>query len=249
MNKNDAIINPVKGKKTPYLSPVAVMVSSQTDIDMLCNLTSLCDAYARTLMMSKVHIGYDSATDFSVTGPVVGAPYAVMLLETLVAWGAQKIIFLGWCGAISHKVRIGDIIVPTGAVIDEGTSRHYHADEGDIARPSPDMVQKTKDHLKESKTAFHEGVIWSTDAIYRETREKVRRFQTEGVLAVEMELSALFTVGKFRNIEVGGLLIVSDELSTLKWQVGFKDERFRQSRVALLERIDSLCQTLLQTQP
>jgi len=48
-----------------------------------------------------------------VVGPFVGAPYAAMLLETLIAWDVEKIIFFGWCGAISHDVKIGDIIIPT----------------------------------------------------------------------------------------------------------------------------------------
>ena len=55
----------------------------------------------------------------------MGAPYAVMILETLAAWGAKQVIFLGWCGAISATVSIGDILVPTLAWIDEGTSRAY----------------------------------------------------------------------------------------------------------------------------
>ncbi|MDM8551357.1 nucleoside phosphorylase [Desulfobacterales bacterium HSG2] len=245
MQKDDAIINPVKGKSAPDLAPVTVMTSSQSDLDLLCDLSGLCDSHFKNLMMSRIYPGYDNYIDFSVAGPVVGAPYAVMLLESLIVWGAQKIIFWGWCGAISPQVKIGDIIVPTGAIIDEGTSKHYHADENEIAKPSDRVAEKTKAVLRESNLAFHEGVVWSTDAIYRETCEKVEHFQAKDVLAVEMEMSALFTVGKFRNVEVGGILVVSDELSALQWNIGFKDKRFKQSRMAVAEGIDHLCQKLL----
>ncbi len=242
MDHNDAIINPVKGKKTPNLGPLAVMVSSQTDLDALLKRTGLGEEYYKSLMMSRVYIGYDSSRGFSLTGPAVGAPYGVMLLETLIVWGAQKIIFLGWCGAISPAVKTGDIIVPSGAVIDEGTSRHYHADEKKSAIPSSVLAEKIKAQLSKSGLDFHEGMVWSTDAIYRETREKVRHFQSKNVLAVEMEMSALFTVGSFRNVEVAGILVVSDELSALTWQPGFKNERFGKSRRAVVEILNQLCQ-------
>ncbi|QTA89455.1 nucleoside phosphorylase [Desulfonema magnum] len=242
--QNDAIINPVKGKKAPNLGPVAVMVSSETDLRFISGLMNLEGNNFTNLAMSKLYTGDDDLGNFSAVGPLVGAPYAAILLEPLIAWGAQKIIFFGWCGAISHDIKIGDIIIPSGAVIDEGTSKHYNADESEIAKPSPHIVEKTKDALRKRDITFREGVIWSTDAIYRETREKVEDFQTKNVLAVDMELSALFTVGKFRNVEVGAVLVVSDELSTFKWNPGFKNERFKQSRVAVTEVIHSLCQAI-----
>ena len=67
---------------------------------------------------------------------------------------------------------------------------------------------------------------------YRETPSKVKYFQGKDALGVEMETSALFTVGSFRNVEVGGILVVSDELSTYKWKTGFSDNRFKESRRA-----------------
>lgn len=229
------------------MGPVTVMVSSQSDLDMICRLANRDEDYFKNVMMSRLYFGYDSKTPFSLAGPVVGAPYAVMLLETIVAWGAKKIIFIGWCGAISPDVSIGDIIIPTGAIIDEGTSKHYDANEYEIAMPSPRLTQSIGDVLRERNILFHEGTIWSTDAIYRETPRKVSYYQGRDVLAVEMEMSALFTVGKFRNAEVSGILVVSDELSTLTWHPGFNDERFRQSRRNVAEVMNSLCQTL-QTQ-
>lgn len=242
MTETDAIINPVKGKNAPSLGSVAAMISSQADLDSLCAMTGMEDAYFKRVMMSKIYAGYDSTVNFSLAGPVVGAPYGVMLLETLIVWGAQNILFFGWCGSISPDVRIGDIIVPTGAFIDEGTSKHYNADENKMAVPCPDFTEQIKTALKEKGLSFHEGPVWSTDAIYRETREKVEHFQSKRCLAVEMELSALFTVGKFRNANVGGLLVVSDELSSFTWCPGFKDPIFQESRMAVAEVINNLCQ-------
>ncbi|MBW1644218.1 MAG: nucleoside phosphorylase [Deltaproteobacteria bacterium] len=239
-SRSDEIVTPVKGKSSPNLGPVAVMVSTQADLSLFCNLTDLDEKKYRNLFVSRLYVSNTAEAGFSVVGPFVGAPYAAMLLETLVAWGAEKIIFFGWCGAISHDVKIGDVIIPTGAIIDEGTSKHYHQEEDGVSRPSSYILKNTKEALIKAGLAFHEGVVWSTDAIYRETSEKVKYYQAKDILAVEMELSALFTVGKFRNVQMGGILVVSDELSTLKWQPGFKEQHFKESRKAVIEVIKEI---------
>ncbi len=241
---DDAIIKPVKGKNSPKLGPVAVMVSSEIDLRFLCGLMALNENDFRNLFLSRLYVGDSSTKDFSLSGPLIGAPYATMLMESLIAWGARKIIFFGWCGAVSHRVKIGDIIVPTCAIIDEGTSKGYCADENSISRPSGPVLAKTKEVLTKSDLEFHEGIIWTTDAIYRETREKVEYFQAKDAIAVEMEMSALFTVGKYRNVEVGGIFVVSDELATFEWRPGFREKRFKKSRMAVCEVISSLCQVL-----
>ena len=239
-SRSDEIVTPVKGKNSPNLGPVAVMVSTQADLSLFCNLTDLDEEKYRNLFVSRLYFGNTAEAGFAVVGPFVGAPYAAMLLETLIAWGAEKIIFFGWCGAISHDVKIGDIIIPTGAIIDEGTSKHYDQEEDSVSRPSSYILKNTKEALKNGSLSFHEGIVWSTDAIYRETCEKVIYYQEKDILAVEMELSALFTVGKFRNVQIGGILVVSDELSTLKWQPGFKEQRFKESRKAVVEVIKEI---------
>ena len=65
--------------------------------------------------------------DQSITlaGPAPGAPYAVMVLEKLIALGVQTVVALGWCGSLKPEVRIGDLIIPESAHSEEGTSGHY----------------------------------------------------------------------------------------------------------------------------
>ncbi len=243
-HKDDSIVKPGKAKTAPDLGPVAVMVSNQEDLNALRRQLDLGQDHLRSLFMSSLIVGNGLQKDLAVTGPMIGAPYATMVLETLVAWGARKIIFFGWCGAVSKKVKIGDIIVAIGAVIDEGTSRHYNANGHDLACPSGQLLEKTKSVFRDYDLSFHEGLVWSTDAIYRETREKVEHFQQKGVLAVEMELSALFTVGSCRNVEVTGILVVSDEVATYKWRTGFKKRDFKKTRRAVVEVISILCQRI-----
>jgi len=241
---DDAIINPVKGKSAKDLGPVAVMVCGRDDLSFLCNLMDLEEENRSNLYNSRLYLGESGSAGFSVTGPFIGAPYAVLLLETLIAWGARKIIVLGLCGAISPGVKIGDLIVPTSSIIDEGTSGHYLGTDNDEICPSRGMVETTKAALQRSDLPFQEGMIWSTDAIFRETKDKVAFYQERGVLAVEMETSALFSVAKFRNVDMGGILVVSDELSTLKWRPGFKESLFKKRREAACKVVHTLCRTM-----
>jgi len=237
MNEHDAILNPAKGKGSLNLVLNAVMVSSESDLQILCNMMNLKKDGFKKLLMSRLYIGDKNNTDVTLTGPFIGAPYAVMILETLIAWGVKKFLFLGWCGAVSPDVKIGDIIIPNGAIIDEGTSKHYGKVDGSLALPSGNISESIKEALRKKGLSFHEGVIWSTDGIYMETREKVECYRQQDALAVEMELSALFSVGGFRDIEIGGILVVSDEISTFRHLAGFHEKVFRKSRKAVCEVI------------
>ena len=240
---NMAVINPVKGRKSPNLGPFAMMVSSEKDIHLLREQLPAKDIAG--LAMSRIYAQDSPNPYYSLTGPVISSPYAVMLMEPLIAFGAKEILFFGWCGSISPDVETGDIIVPDGAIIDEGTSLHYGGCSNGIARSSEELSSRIKEMLITHKLDFHEGLIWTTDAVYRETHEKIDYFQSRNALAVEMELSALFTVGKFRNIPVGAILVVSDELSTLKWKPGFADERFIDSRKAVVGAVASFCKKFI----
>ncbi|WP_373498813.1 nucleoside phosphorylase [Desulfococcus sp.] len=241
---DDAIVRPVVGRKSPKLGRLAVIVSSGPDLDRLTRTLPVTEHPVR-LMMSRLFLETGAVAGYSIVGPVVGAPYAVMVMEPLIAWGAREIVFMGWCGAISPQAEIGDVIVPTGAIIDEGTSPGYGAAALAVAHPAPALRRRITSALSARVMAFHEGPVWSTDAIYRETPEKVARFQARNALAVEMEASALFTVGRFRGVQVGAVLVVSDELTTFSWKPGFKDDRFRQSRGAVIEVLKDLCQNPL----
>jgi purine-nucleoside phosphorylase len=167
-----------------------------------------------------------------------------MVLETLIAWGVRKILFLGWCGSISTKAKIGDIIVPTSAIIDEGTSGHYKKDDNRMSFPSELMVAKLRAALDQKCLKYHHGPVWSTDAIYRETRDKVENYQRQDVIGVEMEISALFTVAQFRKVDIGAMVVVSDELAAFKWRPGFKMDAFKHGRKAACTVIRDICRKI-----
>jgi uridine phosphorylase len=113
-------------------------------------------------------------------------------------------------------IAAGDIVIPTSAVRDEGTSYHYLPPTREVT-PTVRVVNLLNDVVEEHKCRYVLGKTWTTDAIYRETRGKRARRWQEGCITVEMEASALFAVAQFRAVEIGLLLSAVDDISGVAW--------------------------------
>jgi Purine-nucleoside phosphorylase len=79
------------------------------------------------------------------------------------------------------------------------------------------------------------GKVWTTDAVFRETPQKIKKAQQRKAIAVEMELSAFFKVGAFYGVDVGALLVVSDELFDREWNPGYGNQNFKETFVQALD--------------
>ena len=174
--------------------------------------------------LREVYRGYLGDKRATIARAPFGAPGCVALVEELAAFGMQRALFIGYCGSLQPGVRAGDIICPTEAVREEGTSFHYLPSDIPV-RPHPDIQKQIVQCLQRKKIPCHEGAIWTTDAIYRETQGKVVHYQKDGVLGVEMELAALFALGMAKNVAEGALLVVTDELATGQWRPRFFSPR------------------------
>ena len=189
------------------------------------------------------HLGEERVT---IAHPPFGAPNCVALAEELAAFGMQQALFVGYCGSLQPGVRAGDIVVPAEAVREEGTSFHYLPPDAP-ARPRQEIQDLIVDALRSHKVPFHQGTIWTTDAVYRETEGKVTRYQDRGVLGVEMELAALFAFGMARQVGIGGMLVVTDELATGRWRPRFRSPRLlrgvHRARKAAVEVLEEMVKT------
>lgn len=153
-----------------------------------------------------------------------GAPAAVALAELLIAGGVKRLIIFGEAGAVSPNISPGEILVPTFAIREEGTSYHYLPPDV-IAKPSKELVEQIEGLLNRLGIPYKEGGVWTTDALFRETRDKVLRFSARGVFAVEMECSALFSVAQYRRAKVAALLIITDKLHEEEWKPAFDNPK------------------------
>lgn len=146
----------------------------------------------------------------------VGAPVAVMQMETGVALGARYVVACGGCGVLDHEIACGHILLPTSAFREEGTSYHYlpPSAEVEIDEKSLRILEET---LKEHGVDYLRTKTWTTDAAYHETERKAAAYLAKGCLAVEMEVASLAAVAKFRGVDYAQYLYAGDAVVAKQW--------------------------------
>ena len=146
----------------------------------------------------------------------LGAPACVGCFEDIIPMGTKRIILLGNCGVLDSRIEDCAIIIPTGAIRDEGTSYHY--------APPSDHIEVNKKHKELFQTIldahgypYVTGTTWTTDAFYRETRGKIARRKQMGAICVEMECAAMQAMCDFRGVEFFQFLYAGDNLDQVHW--------------------------------
>ena len=163
-----------------------------------------------------------------------GSPMISSLTEELIAFGVKRVISIVWGGGLQPGLVSGDIVVCDRALRDEGTSHHYLPPER-FVHASPAMVTKLVAAIRQRGRDCTVGATWTTDAPYRETRDEVLQYQSEGILTVEMEVASLFAVGQVRNVEVVSAVAVGDSLADLQWRLPANFEPIERSLELLYE--------------
>lgn len=146
----------------------------------------------------------------------VGGPAAVNDIEEIHAMGVNKFIVFGNCGVLDKNIDDCSVIIPNEAIRDEGTSYHYLKSEKTI-KVNKKYVDEFKKILDKFGYSYTEGMTWTTDAFYRETRKKVDSRVSMGAKCVEMECSALQAVADFRGFDFFTFFYAGDNLDLPEW--------------------------------
>ena len=147
----------------------------------------------------------------------VGEPACIGDFEDMIVMGLKKLILFGNCGVLDKSIQDCGIIIPTSALRDEGSSYHY--------APAADSIPVNKKYrklfhqvLKAYGYPYVEGITWTTDAIYRETREKVNRRKAQGAICVDMECAGMQAAADFRNVDFFQFFYAGDNLDHSQWE-------------------------------
>lgn len=159
------------------------------------------------------------------------APDSALATEMLSAGGVNTLIRLGSCGALSKDINIGDYVLVTDVLRGEGTTPYYVEDNYQ-PKVSLDVTNTLEAAFKGAGTV-HRGGIWTTDAIFRETKEIVNPYIEKGAIAVDMVTSPFVTVANLNNKKVAAICAVSDNLIT--GQMGFTDFRFFEAEMKMID--------------
>ena len=152
----------------------------------------------------------------SVQATGMGCPSAAIVVEELVQLGVKRLLRVGTCGGLQPDLALGDLIVALSAIPADATARHLVGTDQHVPTASWELVHGAVHVAKEIGQPMRIGPIVSSDLFYNPDGGQYERWSSRGVLAVEMEAAALFTVaaiggiGKVQGVHGGCLLTVSD---------------------------------------
>lgn len=176
---------------------------------------------ARLIADSREFVTYTGYLDgemVSVTSTGIGGASASIAMEELVKVGADTFIRVGTCGGMQLEVQSGDLVIASGAIRMEGTSREYAPIEFPAVADF-DVVQALRESAARRGYRSHTGVVQCKDAFYGQHEPQTKPVSYElmnkweawkrlGCLASEMESAALFVVGSYLRVRVGSVFLV-----------------------------------------
>lgn len=218
----DAIIEPhMIAPKINGFPKIAVTCFSKKIVDKIVNTIGAEEiSYlgSGNGPISVYKVKYNN-TELAMYLSPIGAPASSMALEDMISMGIEKIVAIGSCGVLDVNIGESQIIIPTSAVRDEGTSYHY-IEASDEIELNTECVESIENTIKDKGYTYMLGKTWTTDAPYRETRDKAAKRKDMGCVCVEMECSALASVAKFRDIKFATFFYAADNLGGTEWEPG-----------------------------
>jgi len=149
------------------------------------------------------------------------APDSAFVTEILCVGGIKTLIRLGSCGAMLQEMTVGDFVVVDKVIRGDGATRYY-VDDNFVPQVDKELSKKLVT-IFEKQGKVYQGACWTTDAMFRETKEIVNPYIEKGAICVDMVTSPFVTVANVYKTKVAAILVVSDNLLT--GEMGFADFR------------------------
>lgn len=151
----------------------------------------------------------------SLMGTGIGIPSTLLYVhELIINHGVKQIIRAGTIGALTPQVHIGDLIMAMSASTDNPINRVAFSDMQYAATADFDLLNRAVEVAKQTAHRYHVGQVFSTDQFYNDTENRWQPWIAHGILGVEMETSALYTIAAKHQVKALALLTVSDNIAT-----------------------------------
>lgn len=185
---------------------------------ILCNFQNYVDMFAQ--MHGVPVIGYSkpmtcaTAAGITIINFGMGSPTAATIMDLLTAIEPKAVLFLGKCGGIKDKTKVGDLILPIAAIRGEGTSNDYFPPEVP-ALPAFALQKAISTTIRDHDKDYWTGTCYTTNRRVWEHDDTFKNYlRAIRVMAVDMETATIFSVGFANSIPTGALLLVSDQPMT-----------------------------------
>ena len=192
------------GEKLENFGEYILLTNFSNYIDLFCKWNNVEIAAEDKPMQCA------TANNISIINFGMGSPGAATVMDLLTAIKPKAVLFLGKCGGLKKRNKIGDLILPIAAIRGEGTSNDYFPPEVP-ALPAFALQKAISTTIRDYECDYWTGVcyttnrrVWEHDETFKEYLQKVRAY------AIDMETATIFTVGFFNKIPTGALLLVSD---------------------------------------
>jgi AMP nucleosidase len=152
-----------------------------------------------------------SANGITIINFGMGSPNAATIIDLLSAIKPEAVLFLGKCGGLKKKNKLGDLILPIAAIRSEGTSNDYLPAEIP-ALPAFSLQMAVSQVVANRNKIYYTGTVYTTNKRVWEYDERFKKYLTKTrAMAIDMETATIFTVSFYNSIPSGALLLVSDQ--------------------------------------
>ncbi|WP_254862055.1 nucleoside phosphorylase [Halovivax gelatinilyticus] len=186
-------------------------------VDRIAGHCDRAETIAENREYKVVNATYEGR-DLTICSTGIGSPSAAIAVEELAAVGVETIVRVGTTGALQRGLEIGDMVVATGAAKDEGTTKRYEdvelpaVPEYGVLSALVEAAEAHADRVDDAGATVHVGPITTDDAYYAETDAYVEKWEAAGLLAVEMEAAAIFTLARRKGLRAGAICTVDGNL-------------------------------------
>jgi len=185
-----------------------------------------------TFLDYEMHTGVLEGKRVTVGNGGRYAPDTAITTEILCGAGAQALIRVGSCGSLQEHVRIGDLVIVTGAMRGDGTTGYY-VPKSFSTVAHPDIVRALRAAAESLSVRYHLGWIFTTDALFQETPELIQELNEQNISSIDMVTATFLTIAQVRKKKAGAILAVSDEC--LHGKFGFRDPLFFAAEEKIIE--------------
>jgi uridine phosphorylase len=214
----EAIIRPFMNDAPPDFPEHVVMCFFKEVVEKVAE-----QHYAKTVYVGRSEVGLVPYYEINYEGKrlgffqaLVGAPLAVGFMEKAITMGGKRFIACGGSGVLNPELAVGHLLIPTAAIRDEGTSYHYLPPASEI-KLNEKVVKQIEKVVRDEGLEYLLTKTWTTDAFYRETKNRVERYKRAGCDCVEMEAAAMAAVAEFYGVEFGAVFYGGDLVQPDGW--------------------------------
>lgn len=193
------------GRKIEEFTEYILLTNFQKYVEMFAEMNNV------EILGSKLAMPNASADGITIINFGMGSPNAATVMDLLSAISPKAVLFLGKCGGLKKKNKLGDFILPIAAIRSEGTSNDYLPAEVP-ALPAFMLQRAVSTSMRDYQKDYWTGTVFTTNKRVWEYDERFKKYlRKTRAMAIDMETATIFIVGFANEIPSGALLLVSDQ--------------------------------------